>query len=165
MGAESMELEVEVVGLLKSAGMTLTTVESCTGGLLSGRIVNVSGASEVFEQGFVTYANRAKQKLVGVKASTLEEYGAVSEETAKEMAEGGCKEADADVCLAVTGLAGPDGGTEEKPVGLVYIGCCVQGRTVIRKFQFTGNRQKIREHAVVSALVLLRECLLSNQDF
>ena len=78
------------------------------------------------------------------------------------MAEGGRKEAEADVCLAITGIAGPGGGTEEKPVGLVYIGCCIKGKTVVRKYQFTGNRQKIREHAVVSALVLLRECMLNQ---
>lgn len=159
---ENVTLEEAIVNLLKAADMTLTTVESCTGGLLSGRIVNVSGASEVFKQGFVTYANGAKTKLVGVKKSTLKEYTAVSEETAKEMAEGGRKAAEADACISVTGIAGPEGGTEEKPVGLVYIGCCMKEKTVVRKYQFTGNRQKIREHAVVSALVLLRECLLNN---
>lgn len=160
---ENVTLEESIVHLLKAAGMTLTTVESCTGGLLSGRIVNAAGASEVFKEGFITYTNRAKRKLVGVKKSTLKEYTAVSEETAREMAEGGLQAAEADACISVTGIAGPDGGTEEKPVGLVYIGCCIQGKTVVRKYQFTGNRQKIREHAVVSALVLLRECLLHNQ--
>ena len=160
---ENVTLEESIVHLLKAAGMTLTTVESCTGGLLSGRVVNVAGASEVFKEGFVTYANRAKRKLVGVKKSTLKEYTAVSEETAREMAEGGLQAAEADICISVTGIAGPNGGTEEKPVGLVYIGCCIQGKTVVRRYQFTGNRQKIREHAVVSALVLLRECLLHNQ--
>lgn len=159
---EAVTLEDAIVDMLKAADMTLTTVESCTGGLLSGRLVNVSGASDVFEQSFVTYANKAKKKLVGVKKSTLKEFGAVSEETAREMAEGGRKEAEADVCLAITGIAGPGGGTEEKPVGLVYIGCCIKGRTVVRKYQFTGNRQKIREYAVVSALVLLRECMLNQ---
>ena len=159
---EHVTLEDAIVDMLKAADMTLTTVESCTGGLLSGRLVNVSGASDVFEQSFVTYANKAKKKLVGVKKSTLKEFGAVSEETAREMAEGGRKEAEADVCLAITGIAGPGGGTEEKPVGLVYIGCCIKGKTVVRKYQFTGNRQKIREHAVVSALVLLRECMLNQ---
>ena len=159
---EHVTLEDAIVDMLKAADMTLTTVESCTGGLLSGRLVNVSGASDVFEQSFVTYANRAKKKLVGVKKSTLKEFGAVSEETAREMAEGGRKEAEADACLAITGIAGPGGGTEEKPVGLVYIGCCIKGKTVVRKYQFTGNRQKIREHAVVSALVLLRECMLNQ---
>lgn len=159
---EQVTLEACIVDMLKASEMLLTTVESCTGGLLSGRVVNAAGASEVFGQSFVTYANKAKRKLVGVKKSTLKEFGAVSEQTAKEMAEGGCKEADADVCLAITGIAGPEGGTEEKPVGLVYIGCCIKGKTVVRKYQFTGNRQKIREHAVVSALVLLRECMLNQ---
>lgn len=158
---ENVTLEEAVVDLLKAAGMTLATVESCTGGLLSGRIVNVSGASEVFKQGFVTYANRAKRKLVDVKKETLKEFGAVSEETAREMAEGGRKAASVDVCVSITGIAGPEGGSEEKPVGLVYIGCCMREKTVVRKYQFTGNRQKVREHAVVSALVLLRECLLT----
>lgn len=160
---ENVTLEESIVNLLKAADMTLTTVESCTGGLLSGRIINVSGASEVFKEGFVTYSNRAKRKLAGVKKSTLKEYTAVSEETAREMAEGGRKAAEADACISVTGIAGPEGGTEGKPVGLVYIGCCIQGKTVVRKYQFTGNRQKVREYAVVSALVLLRECLLHNR--
>ena len=159
---EHVTLEDAIVAMLKAADMTLTTVESCTGGLLSGRLVNVSGASDVFEQSFVTYANKAKKKLVGVKKSTLKEFGAVSEETAREMAEGGRKEAEADACLAITGIAGPGGGTEEKPVGLVYIGCCIKDKTVVRKYQFTGNRQKIREYAVVSAMVLLRECMLNQ---
>ena len=159
---EKVTLEDCIVDMLKASGMTLTTVESCTGGLLSGRLVNVSGASSVFEQSFVTYANKAKRKLVGVKKSTLKAHGAVSEETAKDMVEGGCKEAEADACLAITGIAGPDGGTEEKPVGLVYIGCCIKGKTVVRKYQFSGNRQKVREYAVASALVLLRECMLNQ---
>ncbi len=159
---EQVTLEQTIVNMLRAAGMILTTVESCTGGLLSGRIVNAAGASDVFKSGFVTYSNKAKRKLAGVKKSTLKEFTAVSEETAREMAEGGCKEADADVCLSVTGIAGPDGGSEEQPVGLVYIGCCMKGHTVVRKYQFSGNRSKVREHAVVSALVLLRECLLNH---
>ncbi len=160
---EHVTLEDSVVELLKAAGMTLTTVESCTGGLLSGRIVNVAGASEVFKRGFVTYSNKAKRKMVGVKKSTLREYTAVSEETAREMAEGGLEAANADVCLSVTGYAGPED-TEEAPAGLVYIGCCVEGKTVVRKYHFTGNRSKVRDSAVVSALVLLRECLLNNTE-
>lgn len=161
---ESVTLEESIVNMLKAAKMTLTTVESCTGGLLSGRLINVAGASDVFKQGFVTYADKAKRKLVGVKKSTLKVYTAVSEETAKEMAEGGLREAEAEACLSVTGIAGPDGGTESMPVGLVYIGCCVKGHTVVRRYQFTGNRQKVRDHAVVSALTLLRECLLNNTE-
>lgn len=160
---ENVTLEETVINRLKAFGMTLTAVESCSGGLFAGRVINVSGASEVFHQGFVTYSNSAKMKLAGVFESTLENHTAVSEETAKEMAEGGCKAAGADACISITGIAGPEGGTEERPVGLVYIGCCIQGKTVVRRYRFTGNRQKIREHAVVSALVLLRECLLNIQ--
>lgn len=159
---EEVTLEQAVVELLKAKEMTVTTVESCTGGLLSGRIINAPGASEVFKEGFVTYSNKAKRKLAGVSKSTLKTYTAVSRQTAAEMAEGGRKAAKADACLSVTGIAGPDGGTAAQPVGLVYIGCCVSGKTVVRKYQFTGNRQKVRDYAVVSALTLLRECLLEQ---
>lgn len=148
-----------VVKKLKDAGMTITTVESCTGGLISSTLVDVGGVSEVFKQAYVTYCDEAKHELVGVKRETLEKYTAVSEETAKEMAEGGAKAAGADACLSVTGIAGPDGGSEEKPVGLVYIGCCVKGNTVVRKYLFSGERRQVREQAVVSALKLLEEQL------
>lgn len=158
---EQVTLEETIVNMLKERKMTLTAVESCTGGLLSGRIVNVSGASEVFKRSFVTYCDEAKETMVGVKKETLERYTAVSPQTAMEMAEGGAKTASVDACLSVTGIAGPDG-TEEQPAGLVYIGCCVKGHTTVRKYHFTGNRQKVREYAVVSALTLLRECLLKN---
>ena len=132
-------LAEEVVKMLKNAGMTVTTVESCTGGLLSGTLVDVAGVSDVFHQGYVTYANEAKQSLIGVKPETLASYGAVSEQTAREMAEGGAKAANASAALAVTGIAGPDGGSKEKPVGLVYIGCCVNGTTVVERNVFSGD--------------------------
>ena len=148
-----------VVKKLKDAGMTVTTVESCTGGLLSGTLVDVSGASDVFYQGVVTYANEAKVRLVGVQEATLQVHGAVSEETAKEMAEGGAKAANADAALSVTGIAGPGGGTKEKPVGLVYIGCYVQGKTIVKKNLFTGSRREVREQAVETALQILLDCL------
>lgn len=160
---EQVTLEEAVVSLLKEKNMTLTTVESCTGGLLSGRIVNVSGASDILKRGFITYCDDAKAEMVHVKRKTLEKFTAVSSETAGEMAEGGAKAAGADACLSVTGIAGP-GGSEEQPAGLVYIGCCVKGHTEVRKYHFTGNRQKVREYAVVSALTFLRECLLKEQE-
>ena len=103
--------------------------------------------------------NEAKVRLVGVKEATLQAHGAVSEETAREMAEGGAKAANADAALAVTGIAGPGGGTKEKPVGLVYIGCYVNGKTIVKKNLFTGNRREVREQAVETALKLLLECL------
>ena len=155
----SEALAEAIVKLLKEKKMTVTTVESCTGGLMSATLVEVSGASEVFYQGVVTYANEAKVRLVGVKESTLAAHGAVSEETAREMAEGGAKAANADACLSVTGIAGPGGGTKEKPVGLVYIGCFVNGTTVVEKNHFTGSRREVREQSVEAAFRLLLSCL------
>ena len=152
-------LAEEVVKMLKAAKMTVTTVESCTGGLLSGTLVDVVGVSDVFNQAFVTYANEAKHSLVGVNQETLDSYGAVSEETAREMAEGGAKTAKADACLSVTGIAGPDGGTAEKPVGLVYIGCHVNGSTVVERNIFSGTRREVREQSVLAALKLLKKQL------
>ena len=152
-------LAEEVVQLLKRSKMTVTTVESCTGGLISATLVDVAGASAVLNQAYVTYANEAKQSLVGVKAETLEAYGAVSEQTAREMAEGGAKVANANAALAVTGIAGPDGGTAEKPVGLVYIGCHVNGNTVVERNVFSGTRREVREQSVEAALKLLKKQL------
>ena len=157
---EKVTLERAVMDLLISGSMTLSTVESCTGGLISSRIVSESGASEILKCGFVTYSNESKQKLVGVKKSTLDKYGAVSEQTASEMAKGGAKASGSDVCISVTGIAGPDGGTKEKPVGLVYIGCCVKGTTKVKEFRFSGNRNKIRNLSATNALILARECIL-----
>ena len=157
-------LAEEVVKMLKDAGMTVTTVESCTGGLLSGTLVDVAGVSEVLNQAYVTYANEAKQSLAGVQKATLDAFGAVSEQTAREMAEGGAKAAKADAALAVTGIAGPDGGSEEKPVGLVYIGCFVKGNTVVQKNIFSGSRREVREQSVISALELLKACLQKEQQ-
>lgn len=158
--SEEVTLEETVVSLLQDKQMTLTTAESCTAGLLAGRIMNVPGTSAIYKEGYITYSNEAKEKLLGVQHETLEAYGAVSDKTAREMAEGAAKAAEADAALAVTGIAGPDGGTDEKPVGLVYIGCCVNGKIRAEEFRFMGNRSKIRDYAVVRALTLLREELL-----
>lgn len=157
---EEETLEMTVVRLLGKYGLTVATAESCTGGLLAGRIVNVPGASEVFRQGYVTYSNKAKRKLLDVSKATLKKYGAVSKETVKEMATGGMFAADADACVAITGIAGPDGGDEDKPVGLVYIGCYMKDHVEVEKYQFKGDRQKVREQSVVRALDLLRRCIL-----
>lgn len=155
-------LEMAVVRLLKKYELTLATAESCTGGLVAGRIVNVAGASDVFHQGFVTYSNKAKRKLLDVSKSTIKKYGAVSKETAREMAVGGAFAADSDLCVAVTGIAGPDGGTEEKPVGLVYMACCLGDKVTVERYQFRGNRSKVREQSVVRALDLVRRTILEN---
>ena len=157
---EKVTLEEAIVEILKERHLTLTTAESCTAGKLAGRIMNVAGASEVYNEGYITYANAAKEKLLGVKHDTLETYGAVSEQTAAEMAIGAAKAAQADAALSVTGIAGPGGGTPEKPVGLVYIGCYVNGNVTVKKCLFTGNREKNRDSSVVQALTLLRSELL-----
>lgn len=159
---ENESLEDVVVRLLTKYDLTVTTAESCTGGLLSGRLVNVPGASEVFRQGFVTYSNKAKRKILDVSKTTLRKYGAVSEQTAKEMATGGVFATDADICVAVTGVAGPAGGTPEKPVGLVYIACYMKDSVKVEEYHFNGNREKIREQTVVQALDLLRRSVLAN---
>ena len=153
-------LEDAVAKLLKKHRLTVSTAESCTGGLAAGRLVNVPGVSEVFKTGFITYSNKAKRKLLGVKKETLERYGAVSPETAKEMALGAAKASGADVAVSVTGIAGPDGGSEEKPVGLVYMACFVCGNVWVERFHFKGNRAKIRESSVAAALTLMRSCIL-----
>ncbi|MBS6395747.1 MAG: nicotinamide-nucleotide amidohydrolase family protein [Clostridiales bacterium] len=155
-------LEETIVALLKEQDMTVTTVESCTGGMLSARLTDVPGASGVFKQGFVTYSNKAKRKFVGVKKVTLKKYTAVSRQTAWEMARGGAVLTGADACVSVTGYAGPDGGENGEPAGLVYIGCKVKDRIEVEEFHFSGDRRAVRELAVVHALTLLRRCILES---
>lgn len=157
---EDVTLEKAVVDLLLTNELTVSTTESCTGGMLAARLINIPGVSEVFKSGHITYSNKAKRKLVGVKKSTLHKHGAVSEQVAGEMAEGTALLTKADVTVAITGIAGPDGGSDEKPVGLVYIACSVRGKTTVNKYNFIGNRGKIRESAVSAALTLMRKCIL-----
>ena len=157
---DDMTLEGRFVELLQKYGLTVACAESCTGGLLTGRLVNVAGASDVLMQSAVTYANEAKREILGVPKRVLKKYGAVSPQTAKYMAEGAAKWAKADVALSVTGIAGPGGGTPQKPVGLVYIGCCINGRTEVIQCHFNGNRMKVREAAVAKALDLGRRCVM-----
>lgn len=156
---EGTNVEEILISLLKIHGYIITTAESCSGGLLAGRIVNVSGASDVFKMGVVTYANEAKHKLLGVSNKTLKKHGAVSKKTAKEMARGAAKLADADVAVSVTGIAGPTGGTKEKPVGLVFIGCRVKDKTKVLECHFEGTREQIREQTVVCALDFAKRCV------
>lgn len=150
-----MNLEEKIVRELQNRGYTVTTAESCTGGLLAGRILNVSGASNVYNEGHITYSNEAKERLLGVSHDTLEKYGAVSTHTAAEMALGAAKAANANVGLSTTGIAGPGGGTPEKPVGLVYVGCCINGEVTVEECRFHGNREENRNAAVEAALQLL----------
>ncbi len=149
-----------VFDLLRGNDLTLATAESCTGGMIAARLVDMPGISEVFKEGFITYSNKAKRSRLGVKKSTLVRYGAVSAETVREMAKGGAFFSKADICVAVSGTAGPDGGTEEKPVGTVFFGCCIKGKTVTRECHFNGERNQIREQAVTEALSLIRRCIL-----
>lgn len=152
-------LEETVVRKLLARGMTIATAESCTGGLLAKRITDVAGASDVFEMGAVTYANRIKEQVLGVSAQTLEQYGAVSPQTAREMAEGIRKAAGSDIGIGITGIAGPGGGSAEKPVGLVYIAMSTAEKTVVCR-KSTGSRMRSREwnrHTAAScALDLVR---------
>lgn len=156
---EDESLEDAIAKLLKEYHLTVTTAESCTGGLLAGRLVNVPGISEQFREGYVTYSNEAKEKLLGVSHETLKMHGAVSEETAREMAMGCRKMAEADIGIGITGIAGPDGGTEDKPVGLVYIGCSWKDKTTVKKFLFHGNRSQVRERSVAQALTMLHAAI------
>lgn len=157
---EDVTLEKAVVDLLLANHLTVSTVESCTGGMLAARLINVPGVSDVFKMGYITYSNKAKRKLLGIKKSLLEKHGAVSPEIAKDMAKGGALFAKSDVAVGITGIAGPDGGSEEKPVGLVYIACSVCGRTNVNEYHFSGSRMKIRESSVSAALSMMRECIL-----
>jgi len=159
---ENETMEEAVVRLLSKHDLTVTTAESCTGGMIASKIVNVPGASDVFNEGFITYSNKAKRKILDVSKNTLKKYGAVSEQTAKEMALGGVFAADADACIAVTGVAGPDGGTEEKPVGLVYIACCLKDEVTVKECHFHGTRMEVREQSANAALDLLRISVLNN---
>ncbi len=157
---EDGTLEEALVDILKERKYSLATAESCTGGLLTARLVNVSGVSEVLKQGYVTYSNKAKHRLLGIPKGLIKKYSPVSDRVAAEMAKGAAANAGADVAIAVTGIAGPHGGTEEKPVGTVFIACSVKGQVTVREYHFDGNREKIRESSVVCALTLLRECIL-----
>ena len=157
---EKIALENAVVDLLVANKLTVSTVESCTGGMVAARLINVPGVSDVFKMGHITYSNKAKKKILGVKKRTLEKHTAVSAEVAKEMVKGVEMVSKADVCVSVTGLAGPDGGSAKKPVGLVYIACSVKGNVTVQEYHFNGNREKIRENATAAALTLMRKCVL-----
>lgn len=153
---ENMTLEDVVVRTAVSKKIKIAVAESCTGGLLSGRIINSAGASECFMQGFVTYSNEAKHETLCIDSDILEKYGAVSGECAIAMAKNAAIKANADIAVSTTGIAGPSGGSDEKPVGLVYVGIYNRGKTGVKKFVFNGNRSVVRENAAACALNLLR---------
>lgn len=161
---EDVDIEEVVAKLLIEKKLTISTAESCTGGMIAGTLINYPGISEVFLEGAVTYSNEAKHNRLGVKNETLDKYGAVSEETAREMAVGIAQTSNTDVSIVTTGIAGPGGGTLEKPVGLVYIGVYVKGEVKIQRCIFSGNRNKIRLQATITGLDMLRRILIEKQD-
>ncbi|MGI5824790.1 MAG: CinA family protein [Bacillota bacterium] len=142
----------ELVLVLKRKKLHISLAESCTGGMVAAALTAVSGASEVFELGVVSYSERIKNCIIDVKQSTLEKYTVYSAQTAEEMALGVLKLSGADLSVAVTGLAGPNGGTKERPVGLVYISVAGFGRVMVQEFHFSGNRTEIRRQTVENAL-------------
>jgi nicotinamide-nucleotide amidase len=151
-----------VFQLLKTRNATVTVAESCTGGAVGHLLTEVPGSSEVFREGYLTYSNEAKTKLLGVPESLLKEQGAVSEATALAMARGARAAAGAGYAIAVTGIAGPDGGSAEKPVGLVYIAVCGDSGAECTRFLFTGNRERVRKRSSRAALNTLRLLILKD---
>ncbi len=165
-------MEQNIYELLEKYNLSIATAESCTGGLIAATLVNVPGISGYFGEGYITYSNEAKEKLLGVSHATLEQYGAVSSQTAEEMAKGAKQAAGTDISVISTGIAGPDGGTEDKPVGLVYLACayedgapsmpCGKIKVTTERHQFSGNRQEIRAASVHAALKLVIKVIEQN---
>jgi nicotinamide-nucleotide amidase len=158
-GTNNDDLAAVIGSVLRERGLTLATAESCTGGLIAKRITDHAGSSDYFEMGVVTYANSAKQQLLGVSPETLAQYGAVSEQAVREMVSGAQRLADAAAAIAVSGVAGPGGGTPEKPVGMVWIAAALHDRTAARNIVFPGDREEIRERAAQAGLALLWKLL------
>lgn len=158
-----MSEAVKLIAELCRRGLTVAVAESCTGGLLAAALTDVAGSSQVFGWGLVTYSNQAKTRLLGVSTDTLDRWGAVSSQTAGEMVSGLLKLSGADLALATTGIAGPDGGSAEKPVGLVYIACGDSRGTRIVRRVFAGERGEVRRQSVQQALLLVEQYLEDNR--
>lgn len=163
-GEDDETLPSQITKWLREKGMKVAFCESCTGGYISKTITDIPGASDVFDCGIVTYSNDMKTRLVGVSPAALKEKGAVSEEVASQMAKGIRSVAGADIGISVTGIAGPDGGTEEKPVGLVYMGFSTKNSTVTKKLNFSGNREKVRLATVQAVMAELVNYLKPEQS-
>ncbi len=157
-------LEFTVMKEIISRNMTVATAESCTGGMVSARLINYPGASDAFVNGMVTYTNESKHRLLGVSNDTLDKYGAVSPQTAEEMCIGVAKVSGTDIGLSTTGIAGPGGGSAEKPVGLVYIGAAVKGTATVKKLLLKGSRQEIRTASAKAVIELLGQVLKNLED-
>ncbi len=157
---EDETLQSTVVRLLGKRGMTVSTAESCTGGLVAKKLTEVSGASACFHCGAVTYSNDQKERMLGVPHQTLAAHGAVSPEVALAMSRGAKETSGADIGVGITGIAGPGGGSEEKPVGLVYVSVCGCSRHAVKKLHLRGDREAVRERASLHALDMIRRCVL-----
>lgn len=155
-------IEEQVYELLKLHNITLTTAESATGGMIASTLINVPGISEFFQEGYITYSNDAKVKMIGVDETLIDTFGVVSREVAENMAISAAKTAGTKAALSVTGVAGPDGGTEDCPVGTVYIGCYLKNQTLVEHHVFEGNRTEVRKKATNRALTLLIEQIKNN---
>lgn len=153
---------MELYELLKKYHLLVTTAESCTGGLVASGLVDLAGISEFYKEGYITYAESSKENLLGVLPSTIEMYGVVSEETAREMAIGAAKKAGADVAITTTGIAGPGGGTKELPVGTVCFGCVAGEHCFTSTGHFGGTRSEIRHAAAEHALSFLESCIIKT---
>jgi nicotinamide-nucleotide amidase len=155
------EIEKTIGTILSNKRMTLGVIESATGGLISHRITNVAGSSDYYKGSITAYSNEIKNRIVGVKAETLEKHGSVSARTAEELASGGKRILEVDICIADTGIAGPGGATPDKPIGLFYIGLSHKNTTFNRKHIFTGDREQNKKEAAETALQILKEYLES----
>lgn len=152
VAADSLQLATELGQLLLRKKWTITTAESCTGGGVAYWLTAVAGSSAYVDRGYITYSNKAKQQLLAVRSATLLQYGAVSEETVQEMAQGAAKAAGAQLAIAVSGIAGPTGGSALKPVGTVCFGFYIDGKVASNQMIFAGDRQQIRQQAIDFAL-------------
>ena len=165
IGEELRAAAERLLALCRTRGLRVATAESCTGGLVAAALTEIAGSSDVVECGFVVYSNAAKEAMLGVPVGTLKRYGAVSEQTAVAMAAGALKNSSADIAVAITGIAGPGGGTRQKPVGLVHFAAASRDGRSLQKRRLFGKigRRRVRERSVIQALALLRE-LAEPQD-
>ena len=158
-GAVTDRETAQILDTLRKRGELVTTVESLTAGMIAARLADIPGSSDVLRRAFVTYSDEAKHEMVGVDQTTLEQFTAVSPQTAEQMAQGGAKMAGAAACVSATGYAGPPSGPEDTTVGLVYLGCCYRGKTSVEEHRYGGSRNEVRAQAMNDALRLLWRCI------
>lgn len=154
----------EILEICRKRALTVTTAESCTGGLIAAYLTAVPGSSDVVDRGFVTYANESKTEMLAVPAAMIEAHGAVSEPVARAMAEGALARSRADITVAVTGIAGPTGGTAEKPVGTVHLAACRNGKLINRREKFEGDREVVRLQTVATAFKMIDELAAAGEQ-